>query len=190
MLGLTALVTLMHVSHSALIYVLAASAVALTGAVHDARTRRIPNKLTGPALFAGILLHFALDGWRGMGMAALAALIAFAVFLIFFLAGGMGAGDVKLMTAVACLAGSHFVVELLVTTAIAGGMMAVGMALARRRFQQTLSNVLMLISHHRHEGLQPHPELNVRSQKGLRLPYGLAIAAGCLFTLAATCVRG
>ena len=180
----------MNISHSALTFVLAASIVALMGAVHDARTRRIPNKLTGPALLAGLLLHFAFGGWRGMGMAALAALIAFTVFVIFFLAGGMGAGDVKLMTAVACLAGNHFVIELLVTTAIAGGVMAVAMALARGRFRQTLGNVAALISHHRQSGLRPHPELNVRSQQSLRLPYGLAIAAGCLFTLASTYVRG
>lgn len=180
----------MNVSHSALIYVLAASVVALLGAASDARTRRIPNKLTGTAILVGLLLHFAYDGWHGMGMAALAALIAFCIFLVFFLAGGMGAGDVKLMTAVACLAGNHFVIELLVTTAIAGGIMAIGLALARGRFKQTLGNVAMLVSHHRHEGLRPHPELNVRNQQSLRLPYGLAIAAGCLFTLAATYVRG
>lgn len=189
-LVLTALVIPMSVSHPAQIYVIAASAVALTGAVEDARTRRIPNKLTGPALLAGLLLHFAFDGWRGMGMAALAALLAFVVFLVFFLAGGMGAGDVKLMTAVACLAGNQFVIELLVTTAIAGGVMAIAMAVARGRCKQTLGNVAMLLSHHRHAGLQPHPELNVRNQQSLRLPYGLAIAAGCLFTLASAYVRG
>ena len=141
-------------------------------------------------MLAGLLLHFAFGGWRGLGLAALAGLIAFGVFLIFFLAGGMGAGDVKLMTAVACLAGTQYVVELLVTTAIAGGIIAIALAIARGRLKETLSNVAMLAAHHRHEGLQPHPELNVTNRRTLRLPYGLAIAAGCLFTLAATFPRG
>lgn len=180
----------MTVPQSATTYVLAACLAALAGAISDARTRRIPNVLTGTAMLAGLLLHFGLDGWRGMGLAALAALIAFAIFLIFFLAGGMGAGDVKLMTAVACLAGSHFVVELLVMTAIAGGVMAIALAAMRGRLKQMILNVLMLLSHHKHEGLRPHPELNVTNKSTLRLPYGLAIAAGCLFTLVSTYARG
>ena len=36
-----------------------------------------------------------------------AGLIGGVLFLIFYLAGGMGAGDVKLITAVGCMAGSQ-----------------------------------------------------------------------------------
>ena len=49
--------------------------------------------------------------------------------VIFHIAGGMGAGDVKLMAAVGCLAGLPHVTFLLVFTAIAGGVMGVGLAL-------------------------------------------------------------
>ena len=167
------------------VYVLTASAAALTGAVCDVRTRRIPNAVMGPAILAGLVLHFGLDGWRGMGLAAAAGLIAGVIFLIFLLAGGMGAGDVKLMTAVGCLAGMQFVTETLIMTAIAGGVFAILLAIARGRLKQTLTNVAVLSAHHRSWGLQPHPELNVANARMLRLPYGIAIAAGCLITLAA-----
>jgi hypothetical protein len=74
---------------------------------HDVRTRRIPNWLTGPAALAALLAHFSLGGWVSMVSAAAAGLIAGTAMLAFFLAGGMGAGDVKLMVAVACFTGLH-----------------------------------------------------------------------------------
>jgi prepilin peptidase CpaA len=174
----------MTASTSDITYVCAASLAALVGAVCDVRTRRIPNVLTGSSILAGLLLHFGLDGWRGMGLALLAGLIAGVIFLVFHLAGGMGAGDVKLMTAVGCLAGISFVAEMLIATAIAGGVLAVILVVARGRVKQMLSNLAVLAAHHKSRGLQPHPELNVTNQRTLRLPYGLAIAAGCLITLA------
>ena len=39
--------------------------------------------------------------------------------------------------------------------------MAIGLAVARGRLQQTIANVGALASHHGHEGLQPHPDLNL-----------------------------
>jgi prepilin peptidase CpaA len=61
--------------------------------------------------------------------------------------------------------------------------MAIGLALVRGRLQQTLMNVGELVSHHRREGLHPHPDLNISNAQTLRLPYALAIAGGCILTL-------
>ena len=61
-------------------------------------------------------------------------------------------------------------------------VMAIGLALLRGRLKETLFNVAALTAHHRESGLTPHPELNVENASMLRLPYGLAIAAGCSIT--------
>lgn len=166
-----------------LVYPAAASLCALIGSVFDVKSRRVPNLLTGPAILFGLLLHLSLSGWRDMAVAASAGLICGLVFLVFYLAGGMGAGDVKLITAVGCLCGLHNIVYLLALTGIAGGVMAVGLALSRGRLKETLFNVGSLVSHHRSEGLTPHPEINVLNASTLRLPYALAITAGCAMTL-------
>jgi prepilin peptidase CpaA len=177
------LVVLMPVSRPDLLYLCASLLCAVCGAVCDVRTRRIPNLLTGTSILAGLLLHLVVGGWRQMGLAALAGLIAGAVFFIFFVAGGMGGGDVKLMTAVACLAGTTPVAELLAATAIMGGVFALLLAIYRGRLRETFHNLGSLFTHHRMEGLTPHPELNLTNTHSLRLPYGLAIAAGCSITL-------
>ena len=166
-----------------LVYPAAACICATIGSVFDVKSRRVPNLLTGPSICFGLVLHLTLGGWRQMAVAAAAGLVCGVVFLIFYLAGGMGAGDVKLITAVGCICGFHYIACLLAFTAIAGGIMATVLALARGRLWQTLSNVGELFSHHRAEGLTPHPEINVLNASTLRLPYALAITAGCVLTL-------
>ena len=165
------------------VYLASAAVAALIGAGTDLKSRKIPNLLTAPAILAGLLMHLSLDGWRGLLSALAAALLCGFVYLIFHLAGGMGAGDVKMITAAGCLAGLSNCGYLLVLTALTGGVMAIGLALARGRLKATLFNVFTLTNHHKEQGLTPHPELNVLNASTLRLPYGLAIAAGCCGTL-------
>jgi prepilin peptidase CpaA len=168
---------------SELIYPAASCVCAFAGAAFDIRSRRVPNFLTLPGICCGLLMHLFFGGWAQLGSAALAGLICFVIFLIFWLAGGMGAGDVKLMAAVGCLAGLPHVGNLLVSTALAGGLMAIVMAVVRGRAKETLLNLGALVVHHRLEGLTPHPSLNLSNSQTLRLPYAVPIATGCAATL-------
>src|ERR1700733_13214335 len=111
------------------VYSAASLLCATIGAVYDVRSHRVPNFLTLPAILFGLLMHFVLGGWRQLGSAALAGLICGFAFLVFHLAGGMGAGDVKLIAAVGCIGGLTLVVHLLIFTSIAGGVMAIALAL-------------------------------------------------------------
>lgn len=170
-------------------YPAASLVCALAGAAFDVRSRRVPNFISLPGIVLGLMLHLALGGWRELGLSVAAGLICGLVFFAFWIAGGMGAGDVKLMTAAACLAGLPQIGYLLILTALAGGVMAVGLALWRGRLKETIMNVGALAVHHRFEGFRPHPQLNVGNAKTLRLPYALAIAAGCAGTLCLAALR-
>ena len=153
------------------------------GSVHDVRERRVPNAVTGPAILAGLTLHAISSGWSGLGDSALAGLIAGGIFLIFFLAGGMGAGDVKLMAAVGCFAGLSSLRMVVIATVIAGAVFALVVGIYNGRLCETLRNVVALLQHHSQQGLKPHPDLNLTNARTLRIPFALPIAAGCLFTL-------
>ena len=153
------------------------------GSVHDLRERRIPNLLTGTAILVAFSLRAAYGGWSGLADSALAGFIAGAVFLIFYLAGGMGAGDVKLMAAVGCFTGLSSLFVLMISTVIAGSVFALAVAISHGRLRETLRNVAALLMHHGQQGLKAHPDLNLTSARTLRLPFALPIAAGCLFTL-------
>jgi prepilin peptidase CpaA len=156
---------------------------AAIGSVHDICERRIPNRVTGPAILAALALHAIFGGWSGLAGSALAGLIAGGIFFVFFLAGGMGAGDVKLMTAVGCFVGLSSLQTVVLSTVIAGAIFALAVGVRNGRLRETLRNVGALLQHHGQRGLTPHPDLNLGNSRTLRLPFALPIAAGCLFTL-------
>jgi prepilin peptidase CpaA len=166
-------------------FFMTAVAVAVAAAVSDVSTRRIPNWLTYPALLAGLLLRFSFQGWSGLRSALLGMLVAGGIFMLFYMIRAMGAGDVKLMAAVGCLAGSHWVVGILLASAIAGGAMAVVLMISKGRVSVTLRRVLSVVAFHSTHGLKPHPEINLADQSALRLPYGAAIACGTAYVFVA-----
>jgi prepilin peptidase CpaA len=170
-------------------YALAAFAWAGAGAICDLRTRRIPNWLTGSGMVAGMLMHGVGNSWRGAASAGAGGLLAGGIFLLFYLAGGMGAGDVKLVSAVCALAGLGSVAAVLLGTALLGGLFALALALANHRLGESLANVARLLRHHASQGLTPHSELNLDNSRTLRLPYGLAIAAGAASSLCGVLLR-
>ena len=160
------------------VFILTALGCALIGAVCDVRSRRIPNWLTGTAIGLGLGMHCLLQGWIAFATAALAGAIGGGVFLLFYLGGGMGAGDVKLMAGVSVLVGLSHVGEVLIATALLGGVFAVALAVAKGQLKAVLGNIVRIFFHHGQTGLTPHPELNLTNPLTLRLPYGIAIAAG------------
>jgi prepilin peptidase CpaA len=159
------------------------AAVALGAGVMDVYTRRVANWLTLPALLGALVLQYCLGGVHAFALALLAAVVAGGIFLVFFMAGGMGGGDVKLIAAIAAGIGLPDTGALLVLTALSGGAMAIVLALRHGRLRNTVMNVGTIAIHHCNSGLEPHPELHVYNPRTLRLPYALAIAAGALLTL-------
>jgi len=160
--------------------------VAGLGAVEDVRSRRIPNWLTYSAFLSGLAVRLLLLGWPGLKAGLVASLAAGGVLFVLFVVGGMGAGDVKMMAAVGAWAGSSQIVNLLFASAIAGGLMAVGMMFFHGRVRTTLVNSLELLRHHLTAGLHPHPELNIKESGSMRVPFAPAIAIGTFYCLGRT----
>jgi prepilin peptidase CpaA len=170
-----------HISQQ-IIFSGAAVVCAAIASVHDVREHRIPNLLTGPCILIAIVLHFFSGGWSGALNSALAGLLAGGLLILFFLAGGMGAGDIKLMAAIGCFIGLHSIGLMLFATALCGAVLGVTLAVTHGRLRETIVNALLLVRHHRQNGLTPHTELNINNTSTLRMPFALPIAAGCLIT--------
>jgi len=158
-----------------------ALALAVAAAIIDVRQRRIPNWLTYPAMAIGVVLRGVLFGWRGVtsGLAGWALLGG--VMLLFYAVRAMGAGDVKLLAAIGALAGPRAGFGVLLATAICGGILAILYALYRGQMRATLKNLGSVMWFHARSGFRAHPELNLDNPATLRMPYGLAIAAGTLY---------
>ncbi|MGD1091651.1 MAG: prepilin peptidase [Bryobacteraceae bacterium] len=119
--------------------------VGLAATVDDLARRRIANWIPAVALAGGFGWQLGQSGWMG-GLYALAGAAAgFAVFLIFYLLGGMGAGDVKLMAGFGALLGAGRLLEAALWTAGVGGVLALSVVAfksARRliRGEQVMGN--------------------------------------------------
>ncbi len=168
------------------LFMAGALTVAGLGGITDVTSRRIPNKLTYPAMLIAIAGRFALQGWHGLGSAIGGGLIGGGAFLIFFLLHAMGAGDVKLITAIGCFVGPGLAIEIVIASAIAGGIFAIIYALWQGRLRTVLVNVVDLVRFHAVAGADVHPRLNLSNPQAVRLPYGVAIAAGVLYSVLAS----
>ena len=111
----------------------------------DLSTRRVPNPLT----FGIATLGLALAATHVSGLSVGSALGGFAVGLVLMLpghlAGATGAGDVKLFAAIGTLLGPSQIVVAFLYTAIAGGVLAIAVALARRRLKKTVERTAELV---------------------------------------------
>ena len=157
--------------------------VAFIGSIQDVRSRKIPNRLTYSGIFAALFTRFFMLGLPGLKDGLFGTLAGGGLFFLLFVLGGMGAGDVKLMAAVSAWAGITETVNLLAAAAFAGGIMALGLMLYRRRAIATILNAIELIQHHLTSGPRPHPQLNVREPDSLRVPFAPAIVIGTLYCL-------
>ena len=153
--------------------VLAAGLVAAT--VIDLRSGRIPNKLT--AAMAGLGLALAATGVSGVTLpGSLAGLvIGLALMLPGYALGATGAGDVKLMGAVGAIVGPALVLSAFVCTSLAGGVLAIVVAVRRRRLGATLAQTGRLVAA---PGAAPQ-EIKAANAAS-RFAYGPAIAVGSL----------
>ena len=107
------------------ILLLVSLGLGLAASVEDLWRRRISNPTVLAGLAAGLACQIHLRGWfRGPLTWAGGAAVGFAVFLIFFLLGGMGGGDVKLMAAFGACLGVHQILLGALLAAIVGAFWA------------------------------------------------------------------
>lgn len=161
-------------------------AVCLGAMWFDVRERRLPNALTVGA-FAGAILLRAPLGLGALADGLLGALLGFGLALPFFLVGGLGGGDVKLLAAVGAFLGPRDLWFALLVMALVGGVMAVVVILRHRAVAQTLVNLRAIFAGFGagtfsgwRGGKESRAAVTLETPGVLTVPYGVAIAAGAL----------
>lgn len=151
-----------------------AGAIGIAACVDDLRRRRIANWIPVSALVSGLALQSIEHGWKGAGSAVLGTFAGAAVFLIFYLLGGMGGGDVKLMAGFGALLGAKRLVVAALWTAGCGGILAL-IVIAAETIREACAA--------RSADLAGEP---VRRPRRESIPYAPAIAAGVWLSLLGT----
>ncbi len=165
------------------ISVIVAIAVASVACVFDLATRRIPNVLTLGAAACGFSFHIYASGGPGARYAGLGWTLGLLMFFVPFALRGLGGGDVKLMAALGAWLGPRDVFWAALYTGVAGGVLAVALALYTGYLRTALTNVRALLLHWRVAGLSPLPDLTLERSRAPRLCYAVPIAIGTLVAL-------
>ncbi|MEI9811231.1 MAG: prepilin peptidase [Acidobacteriota bacterium] len=100
--------------------------VGMAAVADDLARRKISNWISVAALAGGLGWQTGQYGWSGLLYGFGGAAAGFSVFLIFYLLGGMGGGDVKLMSGFGALLGAGRLMEAALWTAGVGGVLALG----------------------------------------------------------------
>ena len=152
--------------------------VGVAAIIDDLARRRISNWIPCTAFAAGLILQTVESGWRGAGSALLGTVTGACVFLIFYLLGGMGGGDVKLMAGFGSVLGVQRLLEAALWTAGCGGVMAVLVIAVRttRDFWRNKKSGPAVVA----DGAESAPRQTRRADS---IPYAPAIAAGVWLSL-------
>jgi prepilin peptidase CpaA len=154
--------------------------VLILACISDVRTRRIPNVLTFSAMAAAVVFHLATGGLSAAGWSIAGGLLGIALFLPMFLLRGMGAGDVKLLAAVGAWLGPSQVAAVALAASLAGGVMAIAVALAQGYLKTAFRNLWTLLMYWRIGGVRPMHAVTLEGARGPRLAYALPISIGTL----------
>jgi prepilin peptidase CpaA len=111
--------------------VMTALSASLIATVTDIRSLRIRNSLTVPLCVAGIVFHGMMEGWPGLALSLAGIGIGFAVLILPYLMGILGAGDVKLLMGMGAWLGGHNTALVALFGCLAMGLVAV-VVLAKR----------------------------------------------------------
>jgi prepilin peptidase CpaA len=159
-----------------------AIAVCLGACVTDVRSRRIPNALTFAAAGAAILFHWWVAGPHAAAASVGGWFVGVLLFSPFFIAGGLGAGDLKLVGAVGAWLGPMPAVFVVLYTALAGGVLAIVVAVARGYAKTAFGNLRFILTSWR-LGMAAIPGMTLEDAPGPRLAYALPIAVGTGVTI-------
>jgi len=147
-------------------------------AAGDLRNGRIPNYLTLGAALAGLAYQFGCHGAAGLMDGFLGILLGFALLILPYIWGGMGAGDVKALASLGAWLGLQATFYLFCYMALAGGLLALAVLAWRGclgvRFRQGYNLGLNWILC-RGQRLSAVPAVPTET-KGI--PYAVALALG------------
>lgn len=125
-----------------------AIAIALLAAVCDARTGRIPNALTIPAVLIGVIAHAPM-GVAGIVMSITGCGLAAHLPWLLYQAtngAGIGGGDVKLFAALGALCGPVMGLELELSAFVTLALFAIVRLAFKGRLLRMLANVFRLLA--------------------------------------------
>lgn len=160
--------------------VLLITVILLIAVILDLKKKKIPNILTFGAMIIAIAYHSLVSGFEGFIFSAGGLFLGMALLIAFYIIGGMGAGDVKLMGAVGGFLGPKGVFTAFLFSSIAGGIYALAVLKLRGNLIETFKRYALIVKIFITTGNLSYVPESRKDIKSIRLYYGIAIAIGTM----------
>jgi len=161
-------------------------AAALITTVTDLWSFKIYNVLTVPLLVSGLIYHSVVGGMVGFQGSLLGALFGFGALLAFYVMGGMGAGDVKLMAAIGAWLGLPVTFHLFIASSLAAGVYSVILLVVGQSLVETWTNFqilwlrLVILGRHMGTGERVEAEVNRPDRRRRLVPFAAMVMIGAV----------
>lgn len=160
------------------VHLIVLMALLCVAAWFDIKSRRVPNWLVLAGLVASLGIQF-LQGGGSVSTWGLGLLTGFGLFLPLYMVRAMGAGDVKLMAMVGSFVGPAAALGVVLTTLVAGGVLAIAVALWNGVLQHAMANVRLVMTQTIFKTLHGGGmQIDAPPTSAGNLPYAVAIASG------------
>jgi prepilin peptidase CpaA len=161
-------------------------AAALITTVTDLWSFKIYNVLTVPLLLSGFSYHYSVSGMSGVQGSLLGMLFGLGALLPFYVMGGMGAGDVKLMAAIGAWLGLPLTYHLFIASSLAAGVYSLILLVVGQGLVETWTNFqilwlrLVILGRHMGTGERVEVEVNRPDRRRRLVPFAAMVMIGAL----------
>ena len=121
------------------------SVLLLMALVSDLITYKIKNAITYSFMLIGLTANLASEGIYGLVFSLLGIMLPVACLVVLYMIRVIGAGDIKLLSAVGAVMGAGFALDATVSSFICGGFIASGIILSRQNGMERLRHLVTYI---------------------------------------------
>ncbi|NLP13869.1 MAG: prepilin peptidase [Clostridium sp.] len=143
----------------------------------DIRHYKIKNKLTFSFVFIGIVTRFVLDGLDGLLDSFLGIAAPFFILILLYALRMLGAGDIKLFSAIGAVMGFREGIQIMIYSFLAGGVIAVIIVIVNRNAKQRFLYIFKYLKYtFVSMSIQPYTDFEQKEDKA---KFKMAYAIGC-----------
>lgn len=159
------------------------SVLLLLAVVSDIRTYKIKNSITLSFIVIGLLTNTLFNGYEGMIFSLKGILFPVVILIWLFALKMLGAGDIKLLSAIGSILGSKFVLQDVLYSFISGGVMAVIIMLIRKNGRQRIAYLMNYLKTCFITFSFPLYTIEDTQHDTSRFPFSIAILSGTVIAI-------
>jgi len=152
----------------------------LLSSISDIRIRKIKNAIVLPFIAAGLVTNWIISGHNGLTGSLLGAFLPLVLLMALYALKMLGAGDIKLFSAVGAIMGTGFVLYSMAYSFLVGGIISIVLMILRKNAAERFKYLMnYLKSCFLTFSIKPYA-VEISKDDSAEFPFACAIALGTI----------